>query len=83
MFHRDIQTRENNGKYTSAKRECFCPLFSSVWISRWETSLSCSYGFPNELRRNRMFWFADLIRISDQAYRNYRIRYVVHDKHYN
>ena len=30
VFHRDIQTRENNGEYTSAKRECFCPLFSSV-----------------------------------------------------
>ena len=77
VFHRDIQIRENNGEYTSAKRECFCPLFSSVWISQWETSSSCSYGFSNESRRNRMFWFADLIRISDQAYRNYCIRYVV------
>ena len=34
VFHRDIQTRENNGENTSAQRECFCPLFSSVWISR-------------------------------------------------
>ena len=70
VFHRVIQTRENNGEYTSAKRECFCPLFSS-----------CSYGFSNESRRNKMFWFADLNRISNQAYRNYRIRFVVDDKH--
>ena len=34
VFHRDIQTRENNGENTSAQRECFCPLLSSVWISR-------------------------------------------------
>ena len=27
VFHRDIQTRENNGEYTSAKRECFCHYF--------------------------------------------------------
>ena len=81
MFHRDIQTRENNGEYTSAKSKCFCPLFSSVWISRWDTSSSSSYGFSNELRRNRMFWFADLNRISNQVYRNCRIRFVVDDKH--
>ena len=64
-------------------RECFGPLFSSVWISQWETSSSCSCGFSNESRRNRMFWFADLNRISNQGYRNYRIIYVVDDKHYN
>ena len=79
MFHRDIQTRENNGEYRSAKRECFCSLFSSVWISRWDTRSRCSYGFSNESRSNRMFWFADLNRISNQAYRNYRIRFVVDD----
>ena len=79
VFHRDIQTRENNGEYTSTKRECFCALFSSVWISRPGTSSSCSYGFSNESRRNRMFWFADLNRISNQVYRNYRIRFVVDD----
>ena len=45
-------------------------LFSSVWISRSDTSSSCLYGFSNESRRNRMFWFADLNRISNQAYRN-------------
>ena len=56
VFHRDIQTRENNGECMSAKRECFCSLFSSVWISRWDTSSSCSYGFSNESRRNRMFF---------------------------
>ena len=33
VFHRDIQTRENNYEITSAKRECFHTLFSSVWIS--------------------------------------------------
>ena len=54
-------------------------LFSSVWMSRWDTSSSCSYGFSNESRRNRMFWFADLNRISNQAYRNYGIRFVVDD----
>ena len=81
MFHRDIQTRENNGEYTSAERECFRSLFSSVWISRWDTSSSCSYGFSNESRRNRMFWFANLNRNFNQAYRNYRIRFVVDDKH--
>ena len=75
VFHRDMQTRENN-EYTSAKRECFCPLFSSVWISQWDTSSSCSYGFSNESRRNRMFCFADLNRISYQAYRNCCIRFV-------
>ena len=32
-----------------------------------------------ESRRNRMFWFADLNRISNQAYRNYRIRFIVDD----
>ena len=48
-------------------------------ISRWDRSSSCSYGFSNESRRNRMFWFADLNRISNQAYRNYRIRFVVDD----
>ena len=32
VFHRDIQTPENNGENTSAQRECFCPLFSSVHI---------------------------------------------------
>ena len=69
VFHWDIQTRENNGEFTSPRRECFCPLFSN--------------GFSNESRGNRMFWFADLNRISNQAYRNYRIRYVVDDKHYN
>ena len=62
----DTQTRENNGEYVNGE---FCPLFSSVWISRWDTSSSCSYGFLNESRRNRMFWFADLNRISNQAYR--------------
>ena len=31
VFHRDIQTRENNGENTSAQRQCFCPLFSIVW----------------------------------------------------
>jgi hypothetical protein len=51
---------------TSAKRE----LFSSVWISRWDTSSSCLYGFSNESRRNRMFSFADLNRILNQASRN-------------
>ena len=80
VFHWDIQTRENNGEHTSTKRECFCPLFSKVWISRWDMSSSCSYGFFNELRCNRMFWFADLSRISNQAYHNYRIRFVVDDK---
>ena len=77
VFHRDIQTRENNGEYTNAKRECFCSLFSSIRISRWDTCSRCSYGFSNESRRNRMFWFADLNRTSNQAYRNYRIRFVV------
>ena len=37
VFHRDIQTRENNGENTSAQRECFCPIFSSVWIIPSET----------------------------------------------
>ena len=48
VFHQDIQTRENNGENTSAQRECFCPLFSSVWIPRWNTSSSCLHGFSNE-----------------------------------
>ena len=52
---------------TSAKRECFHTLFSSVWISRCDTSSSCLYGFSNESRRNRMFSFADLNRILNQA----------------
>ena len=43
------------------------------------TSSSCSYGFSNESRRNRMFWFPDLNRISNRAYFNYRIRFVVDD----
>ena len=38
-------------------------------------------GFSNKLRCNRMFWFADLNRISNEAYRNYRITFVVDDKH--
>jgi hypothetical protein len=29
---------------TSAKRECFHTLFSSAWISRWDTSSSCLYA---------------------------------------
>ena len=37
MFHRDIQTRESNDENTSVQRECFCPLFSSVWIYSDET----------------------------------------------
>ena len=41
----------------------------------------CSHGFSNESRRNKMSWFADLNRISSQAYRNYRIRFVVDDKY--
>ena len=32
VFHRDIQTRENNGENTSTQRECFYALFSSVCI---------------------------------------------------
>jgi hypothetical protein len=52
---------------TQAKRECFHTLFSSVWISRWDTSSSCLYGFSNESRRNRMFSFADLNIILNQA----------------
>ena len=76
--HWDTQTRENNGENTSAQHECFFPLFSSVWISRWNTSSSCSYGFSNELRRNRMFWFIDLNRTSNQADRNWlHVAYVV------
>ena len=66
VFHWDIQTRENNGEDTSTERECFCLLFSSVWISRQETSSSCSYGFSNESRPN-MFWLSDLNRIFNQA----------------
>jgi hypothetical protein len=49
---------------TSAKRECFHTLFSSVWI---DTSSSCLYGFSNESRRNGMFSFADLNIILNQA----------------
>jgi hypothetical protein len=54
---------------TSAKRECFHnhTLFSRVWISRWDTSSSYLYGFSNESRPNRMFSFADLNRILNQA----------------
>ena len=37
MFNWDSQTRENNGENTSAQREFFCPLFSSVWIYPNET----------------------------------------------
>ena len=43
MFHRDIQTRENNGENTSAQREYFCPLFSSVWIYPGETLAQVVY----------------------------------------
>jgi hypothetical protein len=38
-----------------------------IWISRWDTSSSCLYGFSNESRRNIMFSFADLNRILNQA----------------
>jgi hypothetical protein len=33
VFHRDIQTGEKMYENTSAKRECFHTLFSSVWMS--------------------------------------------------
>ena len=48
VFHQDIQTQENNGENMSAQCKCFSSLFSSVWISRWSTSLSSIYGFSNE-----------------------------------
>ena len=35
--------------------------------------------FSNESRRNRMFWVADLNRISNQAYHKYHISLVVDD----
>ncbi len=37
---------------------------------RHELELSCLYGFSNESTRNRMFSFADLNRIPNEAYRN-------------
>ena len=50
----------------------FCPLFSSVWIYPGETLAGVVYmaSLSSESRRNRMFWFADLNGISNQAYRN-------------
>jgi hypothetical protein len=54
VFHRDIQTREN--------KHCF-----RVFGFPGNTSSSCLYGFSNEWRRNRMFSFADLNRILNQA----------------
>ena len=71
VFHRDIQTRENNGENTSAQRECFCPLFSRVFGYPGETRARVFFfGFSNESRRNRMFSFVDLNRIPKEAYRN-------------
>ena len=34
LFHRDIQTLENNGQTHSRYALVFSPLFSRVWISR-------------------------------------------------
>ena len=52
MFHRDIQTRENNGENTSAQRECFCPLFSSVWMYPGETLARVVY-MASQMNRDR------------------------------
>ena len=58
------ETLENNGKTLALRARVFTIVFSCLDYPG-QTLARVVY-----MRRNRMFWFTDLNRISNQAYRN-------------